>query len=187
MDLLGSFPSLGFFKYTALLRLARISRLARIGRLLRGESRRELVNDVIRNRGQYATFVTIMAALIVLTVASVLVLQVESKTPDANITTGGDAVWWAVVTITTVGYGDQYPVTAAGRAIGVLVMFAGVGIIGALASIFASLLIPSPETTENTERTDQISTALHDDLEQIRSELAALREHVTTTGNSAPT
>jgi voltage-gated potassium channel len=44
-----------------------------------------------------------MAALIVLTVASVLILQVESKAPDANITTGGDARWWAVVTITTVG------------------------------------------------------------------------------------
>jgi hypothetical protein len=78
----------------------------------------------------------------VLCVSSILVLQFESRSPDANIKTGGDALWWAVVTITTVGYGDFYPVTTLGRLTGVSVMFAGVGIIGALASILASLLVP---------------------------------------------
>ena len=85
-----------------------------------------------------------MLAFIVLTVASALVLQFESKSPDANITTGGDALWWAVVTITTVGYGDKYPVTAGGRVTAIFVMFAGVGIIGALASILSSVLVPAP-------------------------------------------
>jgi voltage-gated potassium channel len=145
LDLLGSIPSLGgAFKLTALFRLARLSRLARIARLLRGQDRKELAGDVLRNRGQYAAFITILAAFIVLTIASVLVLQFESKSPDANITTGGDALWWGVVTITTVGYGDTYPVSIAGRLTGVFVMFAGVGIIGALASILASILVPGP-------------------------------------------
>ena len=80
--------------------------------------------------------------MIVLTISSVLILQFESRSPDANITTGGDALWWAIVTITTVGYGDFYPVTTLGREVGVVVMFAGVGIIGALASILASILVP---------------------------------------------
>src|SRR5262245_22347167 len=53
LDLVGSIPSLGFFKYSALLRLARLSRLARIIRLLRGQNRVQLVEDVLRNRGQY--------------------------------------------------------------------------------------------------------------------------------------
>jgi len=101
---------------------------------------------MIRNRGQYAIFITLLTMLVVLTVSSVLILKFESRSPDANITTGGDALWYAIVTITTVGYGDTYPVTTLGRKVAVVVMFAGVGIIGALASILASILVPSPKT-----------------------------------------
>ena len=62
LDLLGSIPTFGFFQLTALFRLARLSRLARITRLLRGNARKELVRDMVDNRGQYATFITILAA-----------------------------------------------------------------------------------------------------------------------------
>ena len=84
-----------------------------------------------------------------LVVSSVLVLEFESFAPPgaANIETGGEALWWAVVTITTVGYGDFFPVTFFGRLTGVAVMFAGVGIIGALASILASILVPQRSAT----------------------------------------
>jgi len=149
LDLLGSIPSLGIFKLTALFRLARLSRLARIARLLQGNKKKELIDDVLNNRGQYAAFITLLAGLLVLMVSSVLVLEFETvmtapagKTP--NITTGGDALWWSFVTITTVGYGDYYPVTQLGRIVGIFVMFSGVGIIGALASILASVLVPDP-------------------------------------------
>ena len=145
LDLLGSIPSLGLLtnigKFAGLFRLARLSRLARIMRLLRGENKKALVKDVLENRSRYATFITLLLTIIVLTVASVLVLQFESQSPDANITTGGDALWYSIVTITTVGYGDRYPVTTAGRITATFIMFMGVGIIGALASILASLLV----------------------------------------------
>jgi voltage-gated potassium channel len=151
LDLLGSVPSLGFFKYTALLRLARLSRLARIMRLLGGQHRRELIDDILRNRSQYAMFLTLLLVFIVLTTGSLLVLQFESRDPDANIQTGGDALWWAFVTLTTVGYGDFYPVTTLGRVTGVGVMAAGIGLIGALASLLASLLVSPPPTTDEVE------------------------------------
>jgi voltage-gated potassium channel len=189
LDLLGSIPSFSFIPFTALFRLARLSRLVRIGKLLSGKNRKALVADVLHNRGQYATFITILAAGMVLSIASVLVLQFESKAPDANIQTGGDAIWWGIVTLTTVGYGDRFPVTFLGRLTGVSVMVAGIGIIGALASILASLLV-SPSTPEEPAAESaqaaaapapaptadpQATNAIVEELAALRAEIAALR------------
>jgi len=182
LDLLGSIPTLGVFRFTGLFRLARLSRLARITRLLRGQKKRELIDDVVTHRGQYAAFVSITAAMIVLVVCSVLVLQFESRSADANITTGGDALWWALVTITTVGYGDFFPVTGAGRITGAFVMFAGVGIIGALASILASVLVPSPKTEAEPGEAAPVPRAVQDELVDIKAELVSLRRSLSSGG-----
>ena len=180
LDLLGSIPSLGLLtnvgKFAGLFRLARLSRLARITRLLRGENKKALVKDVLENRSQYAGFITILLTVIVLTVASVLVLQFESQSPDASITTGGDALWYAIVTITTVGYGDFYPVTTAGRITAMFIMFAGVGIIGALASILASLLVGSSAPEEEEEPGTLQATTVEQELALVKNELAALHQ-----------
>jgi voltage-gated potassium channel len=187
LDLLGSIPTLGFFEFTALFRLARISRLARVTRLLRGNNRRELVRDMIVNRGQYASFITILAAGMILSTASFLVLQFESRSPDSNIKTGADAIWWGFVTITTVGYGDRFPVTLAGRLVGLFVMLTGVGIIAALASILASLLVPPPPSDEEAPPTGETGPStqaipdtarLADEIAAVRSEIAELRAEV---------
>ena len=178
LDLLGSIPTIGIFQLTALFRLARLSRLARISKLLRGSNRKELVRDVLENRGQYATFITLLAGGLVLSVASVVVLQVESRSPDANITTAGDALWWGFVTITTVGYGDQFPVTLLGRSMGVMLMLAGIGIIGALASILASLLVPPPKEDENAVEAAPAGAVDPDGTKAILAELASLRSEV---------
>ena len=180
LDLIGSIPSFGVFRFGGLLRLARLSRLARVTRLLRGENQKRLVEDIVRNRGEYAVFITLLAAFMVLVTASLLVLQFESSSSDANIVTGGDALWWALVTITTVGYGDFFPVTFLGRVTGVFVMFAGVGIIGALASILASILVPQPKENAEAATSDRGANGpLLDELTSMRAELAALREAVT--------
>ena len=179
LDLIGSIPSFGFFPAAGLFRIARLSRLARITRLLRGNNRKQLVDDVLRNRGQYAFFITAMSAFLVLSVSTVLMVQFEAGKPGANIETGGDALWWGFTTITTVGYGDQFPVTLLGRATAVVVMFAGVGIIGSLASILASILVPPPDTNGTDESEANVPTgaqvSLADELAGIRAELAELR------------
>jgi voltage-gated potassium channel len=178
LDLLGSIPSLGVvFKYSGLLRLARLSRFARIRHLLRGKNKKQLVQDVAKNRSQYAAFITILTALIVLTTASVLVLQFESQSPEANIDSGGDALWYSMVTITTVGYGDRYPVTLGGRITALFIMVTGVGIIGALASLLASLLVGSPSASPGEAAPAAEPTPMVEiEIATIKNELAAMRE-----------
>ena len=106
-----------------------------------------------------------------------LLLKGENKkTLDANITSGGDALWYLIVTITPVGYGDFFPVTAAGRVTAMFIMFMGVGIIGALASILASLLVGGSPPEE--EETPDITPApsVEEELVTIKAELAVMHQ-----------
>ena len=183
LDLLGSVPSFGVFQYSGLLRLARLGRVARITRLLREQDKKELFADVLANRSQYVGFLTVLLAFLVLSTASVLELEFESRGTDPKITTGWQAFWYSIVTITTVGYGDYYPVTPGGQITGIFIMIAGVGIIGVLASLMSSLLIGQSTAPEEEPRgvgpvvaVDQELAAIKDKLTGIEGELAALRE-----------
>jgi voltage-gated potassium channel len=177
LDLLGSVPSLGaVFKYSGILRLARLSRLFRIVRAFSREERRNLVRDVLENRGQYAAIITATLTLIVLTTGSVLVLQFESQSQEANIKSGWDALWYSIVTVTTVGYGDRYPVTIGGRISAIFIMLMGVGIIGALASILASVLVGSSPAEAEEEASNLVPEPIvEQELTTIKNELAELR------------
>ena len=97
------------------------------------------------------------------------------RMPIRPTRTSRRAMWWSVVTLTTVGYGDFYPVTAAGRITAVVVMFVGVGIIASLASILASVLIPTPKTPSSLPDGPTATEALTQELAEIRGELAAVR------------
>ena len=73
-------------------------------------------------------------------------LRLERYAPGANITSFGDAIWWAFVTIATVGYGDYYPVTVPGRFFAVVLMLGGIGIVGTASALVVSYL------NEHTQR-----------------------------------
>jgi voltage-gated potassium channel len=180
MDLVGAIPSLGVvlpYRYFGLLRLLRLNRVNRIYQHLGVQRRGELLRDILKNRSKYASFLIGLLAIIVLSSASVLVLQFESAARNALITTGWDAFWYAIVTITTVGYGDYYPVTTGGRITGIFIMMTGVGIIGALASLMASLLIGESHATSDEDETEQAYQAgIEKELAAIRADLAALRQ-----------
>jgi len=191
LDLLGSVPSLGLItgdagNIVALLRLARLSRLARITRLLQGQAGKDLVLDVLKNRGQYAAFITILAAFIVLVTSSVLVLEFEVNAPGANIPTGGDALWWAVVTITTVGYGDKYPITRGGRISALVMLTVGVALFATFSGFIATtLLAPKPRATEAPSSFDELK-ALLDRQEQTSAEIRAKLEQLEELRNANP-
>jgi len=117
------------------------------------------------------------------------VIQFEAAHPDANIKSGGDALWWAMVTITTVGYGDRFPVTTLGRLTAAALMFAGLGIIGALASILASLLVaplePEPDPLPVPEP-EALAHGVEAELAALRAEVAALRESLVERESTSP-
>lgn len=99
------------------------------------------------------------AATILIWIAALSVLDAERGAPGANIENFGDAVWWAFVTITTVGYGDFYPVTAAGRLVAVLLMGSGVAVVGVVTATLASWVL------------ERVATGRDDDEPATRGQL----------------
>lgn len=123
-------------------------------------------------RGRVAVYMA-GASTAVIFVASLAILQAERGTEGANIQTFGDAAWWAITTVTTVGYGDQYPVTTEGRFIAVALMLSGIALIGVITATFASWLIERVEEVEEATR-----AATHQDVQMLAAELADLRAAV---------
>ena len=82
------------------------------------------------------------------------VYEAEHRAPGANITNYGDALWWAFVTITTIGYGDYFPVTFEGRTIAVLLMLSGLALVSVITVSFASWFLDRMNI-EVTTRTKQ--------------------------------
>lgn len=91
-------------------------------------------------RGRVTVYVVSSATLLVL-LAGLAILDAEQNADGANIRNFSDALWWAFVTITTVGYGDFYPVTAAGRLIAAGLMICGIALIGSVTATFASWFV----------------------------------------------
>lgn len=79
-------------------------------------------------------------------------IAVERASPEANIRTAADAVWYTYVTITTVGYGDRYPVTETGRVMGLIIMTAGVGLFGTFTGYLANIFLVPPRRKEKQEQ-----------------------------------
>jgi voltage-gated potassium channel len=83
-------------------------------------------------------------------------------------------VWWSITTITTVGYGDEYPVTATGRVIAVLLMIGGISLLGTITATLASWIV---QRVAEEDSTGQAATAAH--IEELRDEIRALREQLS--------
>lgn len=127
-------------------------------------------------RGRVVTYVAGSAALLVF-VGALAVLDVEQSAPDAKILTFGDAVWWAITTITTVGYGDMYPVTPIGRFVAAALMMSGIAVLGVVTASIASWLVQRVE--ESTEAAaESAEEPVRAELSHLVAEIAALRREV---------
>jgi voltage-gated potassium channel len=142
-DLLASLP-------LPQLKILRLFRLARVYRLLRAYGARNIGRSMLRERAGSALLSLLFIAILVLEFGSLWMLRIESASPERNITTASDAMWYVIVTISTVGYGDQYPVTTYGRVLGTIIIVLGVAIFGTLTGYLANLFLAPTTASEPT-------------------------------------
>ncbi len=144
IDLIASIPTIDYVRAGRLFRLIRLIRVIRAFR-----STRHLVQQVFENKVKGTLTSVAIIAVLVLLFSSIAILEVETA-PNSNIKTAEDAVWWSYVTITTVGYGDKYPVTTEGRLIAVVLMTVGVGLFGTFTAFVSSWFVK-----DNTKHPEQ--------------------------------
>lgn len=164
LDLLASIPVIESLRWGRAVRLLRVLRLIRS---LRSIQRILAALFAHRTRGGVASVALI--SFLVVTFSSLGILICE-RAPDSNIRTAEDAIWWSMTTITTVGYGDKYPVTTAGRVVAVSVMVMGVGLFGTLSGLVASVFLGDTE-----DKIEADESAILAELRALRAEVAELR------------
>jgi len=140
IDVLAAFPLL------RILRLLRVIRMLRVMRRLGGPYR--AFKAFFSNKAAGGLLSVLLIALLVLEFGALAVLAVERGAEGANIETASDAIWYLLVTMSTVGYGDQYPVTGTGRLFGSLIIVVGVGVFGTLTGFLANAFLAPSEVKE---------------------------------------
>lgn len=140
IDLIASIPNLPVLRWGRLVRLLRIIQLIRALR-----ATHKITSLFLKDKFQTGVASLLLTSLLLVIFASLGILICERPDPLANIQTANDAVWWSVTTITTVGYGDKYPVTTEGRFLAMIVMISGLGLFGGLSGLAASFFIGTKE------------------------------------------
>ena len=135
IDLISSIPTFDALRFGRLLRLIRLIRILRAFR-----STKHIINHIYRKKSNGAFTTVAVIAILTLIFSSISILQFEDA-PDSNIKTAEDAIWWACSTISTVGYGDKFPVTTEGRIVGVILMIVGGGLFATMSGFFASWFV----------------------------------------------
>jgi voltage-gated potassium channel len=149
-------------------RLLRILNLGRVGIVLANALRR--TKALFTHRGLHFVLLAVLAMIFA---CSALVLSFELQVKGSNIHNFGDALWWAIVTVTTVGYGDKYPVSAGGRGVATVLMFVGIGLIGVLTATVASYFIEQGVDDDRAELIERL-----DRMEAMLMRLTEAAEHL---------
>ncbi|MFE0457430.1 potassium channel family protein [Streptomyces sp. NPDC058914] len=146
-------------------------------KLLRLVSTLLLVGQRARMASQIRVTTYVVGAVVgLLMFGSLAVLSVERDSPDGNIRTLGDALWWSFTTMTTVGYGDHAPTTGLGRMIAVGLMLSGIALLGVVTANIAAWFIErfDKDDVEERQQTEAIR-ALTEEVRALRAEVAELR------------
>jgi voltage-gated potassium channel len=169
IDLLSSIPEIEWLRWGRVFRVLRILRAVR--------SFQEVTAHLFENRAKGTFGLVGLLSIIAVLFATIAVFELERGLPDSNIHTAGDALWWAFATITTIGYGDHFPVTFAGRAVAVLLVVFGLSLFSTFTAYVASFFLEKTQLKEETE------------IHQLLREMRRLREkleQLEAAGRPAP-
>jgi voltage-gated potassium channel len=166
------------------LRIFRLFRIYKAYRIIHKYGTHYIVTYLSRNRAQSALYILVLMVILIIESGGFLVLQAERASLSANIITAGDAIWWAYVTITTVGYGDRFPVTMAGRLVGILVMTTGVAVFATFAGLISSKLLAPPakedESPEHPPVGEDQAATYRAELKQLINEREKIESEITS-------
>lgn len=160
LDLISSIPAIDMFRWGRAARIFRVLRALRATRLL--------ASIALEQRAKSAFWATSFLAVLVIIFGSIAIIQLEGEANASNISSGTDALWWSFVTVTTVGYGDFYPVTPAGRILAGLMMVTGIGLFGTFTACIATSFVETGESEQARQ------------LRLLRQEVAELRTALQT-------
>lgn len=135
IDLISSIPSFDILRFGRLFRLIRLLRIIKSLKAIYFIS-----NNLFENKIKNLAYTILLLAFLLISFSSISILIFENA-PNSNIKTAGDAIWWSYCTITTVGYGDVFPVTIEGRIIGMILMTFGVGLFSTFTAFVASTFV----------------------------------------------
>ena len=167
IDFVSSIPTFDLF------RIGRVVRIVRVFRILRAfRSTKNLLSYLVHDRKMTSVAALAASSFVLVVFSAIAMLQLESES-DANIKTAGDAFWWAFVTVTTVGYGDKYPLSVEGRVLACILMTAGVGLFGTFTGFVASLFVEPDCEKEESEHQQVVHElkALRTKIESLESRL----------------
>lgn len=178
LDLIGSFPLLSFARVPNVVKTIKKLRTLGMGRIFR---------TFVNNRGETAVLSITLAVIFLMEFGSIFILWAESSSSDANIVTSSDAVWWVLVTVATVGYGDKYPVTNNGRFIATFVIVAGIGLFGILSGYMAKVFLGQKEdenrTVATTATADKSAKDTPANLDDVLAEIKQMRQEQAGVSN----
>ncbi|WP_045400406.1 potassium channel family protein [Vibrio hyugaensis] len=159
------------------LRFARLFHILRVILVLR--SSKFILLQLKQNRRETTLASILLLMVVLITLGSSAMLFIEGQSPEANIQTGTDALWWAFVTISTVGYGDHYPVTTGGKLLAVMVIICGVGIFGMISGLITSILTaPTRQQDHRSKNKEKLLKQVLDRQEQILNRLQVIEEEL---------
>ena len=147
LDLLSSLP-------VPTAKIFRLGRVIRITRLFHEQGLRQTISEFLVERAGSAVYLVFVLIFLVLEFGSIAILFTERGAPNAEINTASDAIWWAIVTMSTVGYGDTFPVTNNGRLVAIIVIIVGVALFGVVTGFLATAFDNTPEGDERSPALD---------------------------------